>query len=293
MGLQLASHCKVNLLLNILGRRPDGFHELETLFHPVALEDVLTFEAGGDGFRLTCSDASLPTDAGNLVHRAAALFFQTTGLAPAVSIHLEKHVPHAAGLGGGSGDAATALLGLNALHGQPLTAEQLQPLAAALGSDVPFFLRRQPALGSGRGEQVRPLEPFACLKDLWIVLVRPPFGVSTPWAYEKLAEFPAQLNGRAGRAEALAEALRAGRIEALATDLFNSLEAPVLRKYPLLTLFQRFFREIGCLGTLLSGSGSTTFALFDGRAAALETVERFRRRFGDTHWTAVVPLSPD
>jgi 4-diphosphocytidyl-2-C-methyl-D-erythritol kinase len=292
MGLVLTSHCKVNLLLNILGKRTDGFHELETLFHPVALEDELRFETGGEGISLTCSDRSLPTDGRNLVHKAAQLFFQSSGLPPAVRIHLEKRIPHAAGLGGGSGNAATALLGLNQVFGAPLDPIRLQELAAELGSDVPFFLQTSPALGVGRGEKVAALEPFSCLIPVWIVLVRPPFGISTPWAYQELARFPELRNGRPGRAAALVQALREGRLDTMASGgLFNSLEGPALEKYPLLGLFQDFFRRTGSLGTLMSGSGSTTFALFANEDSARSSLERFVEHFGQTHWTAAVPLS--
>lgn len=292
MGLVLKSHCKVNLLLNILGKRPDGFHELETLFHPVALEDELRFERTAEGLVLSCSDPTLPTDGKNLVHRAATLFFEAAQRPPAVRIHLEKRIPHAAGLGGGSGNAATALLGLNELFGQPLASGQLTRIAAGLGSDVPFFLQKKPALGVGRGEQVESLEPFPCLAPVWIVLVRPPFGISTPWAYGELARFPEQRNGQPGRAAALAAELRSGNLTALRTGLYNSLEAPALEKYPLLALFQEFFRSVDCLGTLMSGSGSTTFALFPDEASARSALRRFSDKFGETHWSAAVPLSP-
>src|SRR5690349_2730541 len=147
--LERLSPCKVNFLLNILRKRPDGFHELETLFHPVALTDRLRFKKSASGIQLTCNNPSLPTDATNLVHRAAQSFLQTANIRDGVSIHLEKNVPFAAGLGGGSSNAAHTLLGLNELFGNPLTPDQLTPLAAALGSDVNFFLQNGPAIGIG------------------------------------------------------------------------------------------------------------------------------------------------
>src|SRR5512137_1804266 len=173
MTLEKLSPCKVNLLLNILGKRPDGFHELETVMHPVALCDRLVFERGGQGIQLTCSDPALPTDSGNLVHRAAAQFLQAAGIGEGVCIHLEKRIPLAAGLGGGSGNAATTLLGLNELFGHPLGPAQLHTLAAALGSDVPFFLQSKPALATGRGEKVESLDVFPCLRQAAILLVHP------------------------------------------------------------------------------------------------------------------------
>src|SRR6185503_17750163 len=173
MALEKNSPCKVNLLLNILGRRADGFHELETVMHPVNVCDRLSFERGGRGVALTCSDASLPTDSGNLVHRAATAFLEAAQINDGVRVYLEKRIPVAAGLGGGSGNAATTLLGLNELFGSPLSAGQLQELAARLGSDVPFFLQDQPALATGRGERIQPLAPFPALSEAAFLLIHP------------------------------------------------------------------------------------------------------------------------
>src|SRR5512139_412816 len=152
MPLIRPSPCKVNLLLNILGRRDDGFHELETVLHPVPVADELSFTRSGSGIQLRCSEPSLPVDSGNLVHRAAAAFLSRAQLREGVSIHLEKRLPLASGLGGGSSNAANTLLGLNELFAQPLNSDQLRELATVLGSDVPFFLQDKPARATGRGE---------------------------------------------------------------------------------------------------------------------------------------------
>src|SRR5579863_10225852 len=139
-SLEKSSPCKVNLLLNILGKRPDGFHELETVMYPIQLCDHLVFSRAGSGIQLTCTDSTLPVDSRNLVHRAATNFLHAIGTTEGLRIHLEKKIPHAAGLGGGSGNAATTLLGLNELFKNPLPPVKLHELAAALGSDIPFFL---------------------------------------------------------------------------------------------------------------------------------------------------------
>src|SRR2546423_1828880 len=158
MALEKQSFCKVNLLLNILGRRPDGFHELETVMHPVNLFDTLTFSRKPRGIELTCSDPALPADSTNLVHRAASAFFEKARISEGVAIRLEKKIPMAAGLGGGSSNAATTLLALNELFEHPLKPGELHDIAAALGSDIPFFLQSKPALASGRGEKIQPLD---------------------------------------------------------------------------------------------------------------------------------------
>lgn len=288
--LEKNSFCKVNLLLNILGKRPDGFHELETVMHPVQYCDRLIFSRAGQGIQLTCSDPALPTGATNLVHRAAALFLQAARVTEGIHIHLEKRIPQAAGLGGGSGNAATTLLGLNELFDQPMKPEELQVMAAALGSDVPFFLQTRPALATGRGEKVRSFDPFPALRGAVFVLIHPGFGISTAWAYQNLARFPAALNGRPGRAQKLVQLLQTSNLAMAGGEFYNSLEAPALEKYPLLVLFQEFLRANGAAATLMSGSGSTTFALVEGRTAAEQMVEKFKQKFGSTCWTAVVPV---
>jgi 4-diphosphocytidyl-2-C-methyl-D-erythritol kinase len=283
------SPCKVNLLLNVLGRRADGFHELETLMHPVRIYDDLTFSRKSDGIELTCSEPSLPTDSRNLVYRAAFAFLETARISEGVRLHLEKRIPLAAGLGGGSGNAATALLGLNELFGSPLTVEQLVVLAASLGSDVPFFLQDKPALATGRGERIQSLEFFPSLRGAAFLLVHPGFGIASAWAYQQLQRFPEVVNGRPGRVEKLVSLLQTRELKAAGAEFYNSLEAPALEKYPLLALIQEFFRENGAAASLMSGSGSTTFAVVESLPAAEALADKFKVKFGLSNWLAVVP----
>jgi 4-diphosphocytidyl-2-C-methyl-D-erythritol kinase len=288
--LEKNSPCKVNLLLNILGRRSDGFHELETVFHPVNLFDRLSFSRGGTGIQLTGSDPTLPTDATNLVHRAATSFLAKANIGEGVRIHLTKNIPLAAGLGGGSGNAATTLLGLNELFETPLTLGQLHTLAAALGSDVNFFLQAKPALATGRGENIQALDEFPALRGASFLLLHPGFGISTPWAYQNLARFPAALNGTPGRARKLICLLQAADLAAASCECYNSLEAPALDKYPVLALYQEYLRQCGADIALMSGSGSTTFAVFRDPAIGEAAREKFQARFGERCWTALVPV---
>jgi 4-diphosphocytidyl-2-C-methyl-D-erythritol kinase len=288
--LTRTSPAKINLLLNVLGRREDGFHELETVMLPIPVADELSVRRGGEGVRLTCSNPELPTDSRNLVHRAATVFLERAGIHEGVSIHLEKRVPLESGMGGGSSNAATTLLLLDELFGGVLPAAALVELAAGLGSDVPFFLQRGPALARGRGERVAVLEPLPCLRGTALFLVHPGFGVSTPWAYRQLADFPGALKGEPGRAERLVATLRAGALAEAGAQFYNALEGPVHTKFPLLRLFREFLVKQRPLGTLMSGSGSATFALWPNEAAAREAAAAFGREFGDTFWTAVVSL---
>jgi 4-diphosphocytidyl-2-C-methyl-D-erythritol kinase len=288
--LEKRSPCKVNLILNILGKRPDGFHALETVMHPVAWHDELTFcrRTGNGVITLSCDDGALPTDSSNLVYRAAEKFLRAASVPDGVEIRLRKRIPMAAGLGGGSGNAATTLLGLNELFGSPLSAEQLHLLAAALGSDIPFFLQAGPALATGRGEVIEPLPAFPALRGTAFLLIHPGFGIATAWAYRELSRFPEALNGQPGRARELVQLLQTSDLKVAGRAFYNSLEAPALEKYPLLALYQEFLRAEGSLAVLMSGSGSTTFAIAGDLAEAQALAEKVQTRFGPC-WTAVVP----
>ena len=182
MKVARQSPCKINLLLNILSKREDGFHELETVMHPVALFDELEFSETAAGIVIDCNHPGLKSDASNLIYRAAESFLQTAEIESGVHIRHEKRLPIAAGLAGGSANAATTLRGLNELFGRPLTAGQLDAIAASHGSDINFFLQDGPALATGRGERIEPLAAFPALAGRGLFLMNPGFGIPTPWA---------------------------------------------------------------------------------------------------------------
>jgi len=290
MRLEKKSPCKVNLILNILGKRTDGFHELETLMQPVNICDEMTFERTGSGLQLACSHPELPCDSKNLVHRAATAFLATAKISDGVKIRLQKNLPLAGGIGGGSANAAVTFTALNELFGSPLPLAKLQELAAALGSDVPFFLYHKPALATGRGENIQTLESFPALRGKAFFLAHPGFGISTPWSYQNLARFPGALHGRAGRAVELAAKLQTNNWPAIADGIYNSLEAPAFDKFPVLQLYKTFLRENGALVSLMSGSGSTTFAITENLSAADVLAEKFKSQFGDNGWVATVAI---
>jgi 4-diphosphocytidyl-2-C-methyl-D-erythritol kinase len=259
--------------------------------HPVPLFDRLTFQRSSAGIHLTCSHPSLPIDSSNLVYRAASRFLETSKINDGLTIHLEKNIPLAAGLGGGSGNAATALTGLNELFDRPLASHQLENIAASLGSDVPFFLQEKPALATGRGEKIQSLEFFPALSGAAFLLLHPGFGIATAWAYQQLARFPSALSGQPGRGEKLLARLRQADLKAAGAEFYNSLEAPALEKYPILALFQDFLRSSGAAATLMSGSGSTTFAVTRDLVSAQELSEKLKSKFGPNNWIAVVPAA--
>ncbi len=288
----LASGCKINLFLEVLGRREDGYHDLETVMQPLPLSDRIQVGfSDGEGIGFSCDDPRLPRGGDNLAVRAARLFQELSGRSEGLSIRLEKRIPLEAGLGGGSGNAAASLLACNRLHGFPLSPDQLAEGAVRLGMDVPFFLEPGPALATGRGERIRRLAPFGLLEGAGVVLVHPGFGVPTPWAYSQLA---LPRNAAApGRARSFLDALDGGDWEGALKRMRNDLEVPVFRKYPLLRIIGEELVRAGADGALMSGSGSTVFGLVRRGADRAEQVRRdFLGRYGKGCWSRAIGLSP-
>ena len=290
MKLSHKSHCKINLLLNVVGQRADGFHELEMLMLPVPIFDRLDFELLGHGIELTCNQPGIPTDSSNLVCQAAESFAAKAGVTGGVRVHLEKSIPAEGGLGGGSSNAAATLLALNKLHDQPLGQATLHELAAELGSDVPFFMQSQAAVAKGRGEIIEPVAPLEALDGKSLLLVRPGFGVPTPWAYQSLAKFPDAKNRPLGQANELAKSLANGSLAEAGDTFYNSLEAPVFDKFPLLNLMKQHALANGAEAALLCGSGSTVFVICSDAATAQSLGQAIKSKFGQQSFVQTVPL---
>ena len=277
----LRAPAKINLFLEILGDRPDGFHELVMILQSIALADELTVRANGtDKIRLTCSDPNLPTDASNLAHRAAQLMAQNFPKAYAqyggVDITLTKKIPMAAGLAGGSADAAAVLVGLDLLWQLGLTRPELEALAAQLGSDIPFCIGGGTAIATGRGEKLAPLPD---VERLWLVLAKHrSIEVSTPWAYQTyrqqfganyLNDRPAQqARSREIHASPLVQAINHRNAEQIAQALHNDLEKVVLPHQSPVADLRQALAQAGGLGTMMSGSGPTVFTLCRDQAEA-------------------------
>lgn len=270
---------KINLSLRVLGRRADGYHDLSSLMVPVSVFDELEFEIkeGGD-LEFVCSAPDIPSDESNLVVRAARLFCNTFGFLPQLRIELKKEIPHGAGLGGGSSDAATTLLALNALFQTGLERSALSDLAAQVGSDVPFFIYQSAARIRGRGEIV---EPVAGLRSVPLLLVKPPFGVSTPWAFQQWKD--AEEIPGVPYAE---QASSAGLLQ-------NDLEKPVFQKYLLLAEMKRWLLEQPEVeAALMSGSGSTLFAVLRQKESGYGLGERLGAEFGTNWWVYLCETIP-
>jgi len=258
---------KVNLYLRVLGRRPDGYHDLLSIMQPLSLADELTVSPTAPGIFLDCDQPGIPRGPGNLVWQAALEFQRAIGRKVGAHIHLRKRIPVAAGLGGGSSDAAGALLALNTLAGEPLKAEALHSLAVGLGADVPFFLGLSPAVARGIGEQLSPLQ----LPAYWYLLLNPGVRVSTRWVYESLdLDFLKRY-----------KVLEEGNWDPgqPAAWVHNDLESVTLKKYPELAEMLETLERLGAQARGMSGSGPTLFGLFPTLEAARQAGWELRRAF--------------
>lgn len=272
--MKLRAPAKVNLHLRILGRRADGFHDIETLMVPVSLADEVTVETGpGTTVEFYCSRPDVPGGDANLAVKAAREFARETGRAFSARISLEKRIPMGAGLGGGSSDAAAVLRALDALLGTELGDDALEAMAAKLGSDVPFFIRGRPAICRGRGEILEAAEFSARLP---LLLLKPDFGVETPWAYQNWAASH-ELAGVSCAEQSL---------DGIA--IVNALERPVFEKFLLLPVIKTWLlAQPSVRVAAMSGSGSTMFAVLKDGDSGNELAERARAEFGQGLWTAV------
>jgi 4-diphosphocytidyl-2-C-methyl-D-erythritol kinase len=284
-----AAHAKLNLSLAITGRRPDGFHELVSLVVPLGLADTLTLEVGRPT-GLTCDDASLPLDATNLVLKAAAAYARRRPSAPSGHFHLIKRVPHGAGLGGGSSDAAAALRLLDRASGDPLGPEALEAIAAEIGSDCPFFVRCQAAVMRGRGERLDPLPPSAgaALAGRKVALVKPLFGIPTPEAYGLLA--------RTGgyRPAAQAEAELAAWLAKPSEDpsaLGNDLAPPVFAKHLALSVGLESLSRLTGVAWRMTGSGSACFAFIPDGFDHARLRQEVSKAWGVGAWAQATAIS--
>ena len=259
MKLSFKTPAKINLGLHISHKREDGYHELETLLQMVSLYDSIELETLPSGIELLCDQPGIPKDHTNLVVQAAHLLLETCSLEnkPGARIRLDKKIPSGAGLGGGSGNAAGVLMGLNVLWNLKMSRENLTLLAAKLGADVPFFLTAPRALGKGRGDEVTPVQAVGKFD---ILLVYPGFPIATPWVYQNLN---LKLTNPQNNISILKKFLSESQAGKLGKCLFNDLEPVVIQRYPEIQAIKEDLSNLGAKGSLLSGSGSTVFAIFD------------------------------
>ena len=282
MAITLPSYAKINWILEILGKRPDGYHELRTILQTISVADQLTFSPIEAGIEIECDHQDVPLDRSNLVHKAATLLGEFTGIKTGVRIRIDKRIPTAAGLGGGSSNAAVTLIALQKMWNLHLDPADLFSIGSQLGADVPFFFMGGTCLGVGRGDEVYPLEDLPAQS---LLLVNAGISVSSRDAY---ANLPHELTNNDGLAK-MPLSLKAayafsgsvsGDVVPIWELLKNDLEIPVLPLHPLIGDIKQRLKKSGARGVLMSGSGSTVFGIFDSQEAR----SRAQSDLSDTGW---------
>ena len=273
--MKIFSPAKINLFLQVLGKRPDGYHDLMSLMCCIGLYDTVSLTFGVKKIAVSCHHPGVPEDDKNLAFGAAHLFLKTLKKNEGVKIIIQKRIPVAAGLGGGSSNAAAVFLGLNRYYGYPFSTEELMSMGLSIGADVPFFIFQKPAIASGIGEK---LEAYQNLKNLKILLVFPDFSVSTADVYKKL-----NLGLTKCKKKLKSFLLNEQRFDPRC-HLCNDLEAVTASKYPVINTIKEALLNHGALGALMTGSGPTIFGLFsDSNAASRASQALFRIHKWETH----------
>ncbi len=266
-GLTLRTPAKINLCLSVLRKRPDGYHDVEMVLQAVGLYDEVTVRLSGSGITVTCDSAAVPAGAANIAWRAAREMLDLSGRPSGIVVEIKKTIPVAAGLGGGSSNAAAVLVACNRLLGIGLGREQLAGIGTRLGMDVPFFLYGPTALARGRGEVLTSLPPPP---KFWVLLVNPGFETSTAWAYKNL-NFGLTKKGDCTTIAGL-------NVSQIAGSLHNDLETVTAAAHPAIGEMEQALFEAGALGARMSGSGPTVFGIFDAEAGCREAVQRLQKK---------------
>ena len=269
--MNILSPAKINLFLQVTGKRPDGYHALFSLMCCVNLFDKISLQFDADKIEIDASHPQMPRDNANLAYRAADLFYRSSKITAGVKISIQKQIPVAAGLGGGSSNAASVLRGLNDHYGRPFSPQQLMSLGLNLGADVPFLLHQKPALASGIGEN---LEAYTAWLPETVVIVYPGFAVSTAAVFQNLNLRLTNCKKKITRATLKKTGYQ------IPAHLCNDLETVTESQHPEIKLIKKQLVQLGALGALMSGSGPTVFGLFsdqDSASKAIQVIERHPR----------------
>jgi len=274
--LHLKSPAKVNLRLEILKKRGDGYHEIRTIFQKISLHDTLHFSLKRRrGIRIAADQPCLPTWKKNLVYQAVRSILERSDYGGGVDVVIEKRIPLGAGLGGGSSNAATALKAMNQLLKMNLNRKELMEAGAKIGADVPFFLVEGSAIGSGIGERLRKIE----LPTLWYILINPNFEVSTRWAYQNFILTKTKYHFN------LRKLLKTP--EDIVRLLWNDLEEVVSGEYSEIRIMKKMLTSAGAMGAMMTGSGPTVFGLFSGEKKAAEAYQQLKRKVRGRGWMVI------
>ena len=293
--VEIQAHAKVNLYLEVLGERDDGYHDIRSVVAQIMLHDTVCLESISKGVETTWengkgADLVLACPEDNIVTKAAIILMEMSGYSGGVRIHLKKKVPVGGGFGGGSSDAASVLVALNRLLGIDLGMAKLMEVGATLGCDVPSLVHGGVVVMEGLGEKVTKLD-VGCFEDgLWLVLVNPGLCISTKDIYSRCRS---SLTSERIPFRSMVSALRSGDVNAVAGGLFNGLQETVFLKYPIVAMVADGLKNAGANGVLLSGSGASVFGIANDEAHAHAILERLKKENGVTYWCDVTRILPD
>jgi len=273
--IEIKSYAKINLILNVLSKREDGYHNIESIMQSISLADKVTISERINGIKIDCDHHYVPTDLESLAYRTAGKILDECNLKKGINIKINKKIPLASGLAGGSTNSATILTGINKLYHLGLTNDRLREIGGELGMDIPFFVQNGTALAYHKGEKVTHFESVQ--PSLWLVILNPGFEVSTRWAYQNL-NFEKN-NIKVDRINKMIIALKTGKPEEIAKNLYNSFEKSVIRKFPEIGKIKETLINEGALGALMSGSGPTIFGIAKNKDVALKIYSNIKSKY--------------
>jgi len=273
--VEIDSYSKINLTLNILAKRQDGYHDIETIMQSINLTDRLFIKEEKEGIKIKCNHPQVPIDNQSLAYKSAEKILSRYRITKGVKIEIEKNIPLASGMAGGSANSASILLGINKLFDLNLSNKDLRGIGKELGMDVPFCIQNGTALAYHKGEKVIPLSPIN--PPLWIIVINPGFKISSEWAYNNIDLD--QIKKEKNNTKDMIKALKKGELEEIAKNLFNSFDGLMIKKYPEIEKIKDRLIKEGVLGALMSGSGPTVFGIARNKEHALKIYERLKSEF--------------
>lgn len=276
------SYAKINLTLDVLRRRENGYHDIRMIMQTLSLFDLIIIDKTDGQISVSTNLKYLPNNNKNIAYKAADAFFEKTGIKGGAKIMIHKNIPVAAGLAGGSGNCAATLVALNMLYGLPLTDKELVEIGASLGADVPYCFKGGTQMAEGIGEILTPLPP---MPDAYVLLVKPPVSVSTGAIYEQIDSAPLSVRPNT---DAMIKAIESGSVQGVADNLCNVMEAVTAKMYPIIGGIKQKMLLNGALGAVMSGSGPTVFGIFDDFKTAKASADSFAMQFRDVYLTRIL-----
>ena len=273
--IEIDSYSKINLTLNILGKRRDGYHNIETIMQSINLTDRIFIKEEKEGIKIKCSHPLVPIDTQSLTYRSAEKILNRYRIKKGVKIEIDKKIPLASGMAGGSANSASILVGINKLFALNLSNKDLREIGEELGMDVPFCIQNGTAIAYHRGEKVTPLPPIN--PPMWIIIINPGFEIPTKWAYNNIDLD--QIKREKNNTKVMLKALKEVGLEEIAKNLFNSFEELIIKKYPEIGKIKDRLIEESALGALMSGSGPTVFGIAQNKEQALKIYKKLKSEY--------------